>query len=193
MVGVVMKIIEVRWHGRGGQGAVVASDILGRAAYLDGFKGVQSFPFFGAERRGAPVQAFTRLSDSKVLLRTHVYNPDIVIVLDPSLLGVVDVYSGLKEGGVVIMNTPLKPSEVKAPGSFKIATVDALSIVQDLKLFVSGLPVYNTSMLGAFSKATGLVKISSIKEAIMEYFGPGRGEINAKAAELAYHKTILGG
>lgn len=187
-----MKIIEVRWHGRGGQGAVVASDILARAAYLDGFKGVQSFPFFGAERRGAPVQAFTRLSDSKVPLRTHVYNPDIVIVLDRSLLDVVNVYLGLKDGGLVVMNAPLKPSEVKVPGKFKVATVDALSIVQELKLFVGGLPVYNTPMLGAFSKATGLIKIDSVKKAITDYFGPGKGELNAKAAELAYQRTLVG-
>jgi len=184
------RMIEVRWHGRGGQGAVVASRILALAAYVDGYKGVQSFPSFGMERRGAPVLAFTRMSKDEIRIREQVYEPDIVVVLDPSILKIVDVTKGLKPGGCVVLNSRQRPSEVEWIKNCKIATVDALSISKKLNFKVAGFPILNTPMLGALAKATKLVKITSIKKGIIDYFGERRGKINAEASEIAYENTF---
>jgi len=186
------KLVEIKWLGRGGQGAVTASNILATAAYLDGYRGVQAFPFFGSERRGAPVSAFIRLSDREIRTRSLIYEPDVVIVLDPSLPTQIDVAAGVKRDGCIILNTPRKPSEVSFKGDFKIATVDASSIAEELNLKVAGIPIYNTPMLGVFSKATNLVRLESIKEAIVKHFGGKRAELNVKAAEIAYQRTMVG-
>jgi len=106
------QLIEVRWHGRGGQGAVTAAQILAEAAYLEGYKGVQAFPYFGAERRGAPIMAFTRMSDEEIRIRSQIYNPDFVVVLDSTLLGLIRVDEGLKEGGIIIVNSSKEPYEL---------------------------------------------------------------------------------
>ncbi|KPV61620.1 MAG: Pyruvate/ketoisovalerate oxidoreductases common subunit gamma [Candidatus Bathyarchaeota archaeon BA1] len=187
------ELIEVKWLGRGGQGAVTASDILATAAYLEGYKGVQAFPFFGGERRGAPVSAFTRLGDREIRTRSLIYEPDVLIVLDPMLPMQIDVTAGIKKGGYVILNSPHKPSEVGLKGDFKIATVDALSIAEELNLKVAGIPIYNTPMLGAFSKSTNLVGLESITKAIVKHFGAKRAELNVKAAETAYERTMVMG
>ncbi len=139
-----VEIIEVRWHGRGGQGAVTAAELLAKAAYIDGYKDVQAFPFFGAERRGAPVTAFTRISSKKIHLRSQIYNPDVVVVLDPSLLGMVNVLEGLRNGGMLVVNISKQPEELLEmgiPPKYKIATVDATKIALDLGLKVAGIPV----------------------------------------------------
>jgi len=185
------EIIEIKWIGRGGQGAVTASNILATAAYMEGFKGVQAFPFFGAERRGAPVSAFTRLSSREIWIRSLIYEPDIVVVLDPLLPRQINVTAGLKEGGCVILNTPQKPGEVGLKGRFRVATVDATGISEELNLKVAGMPVYNTPMLGAFSKATNIVSLESIKKAIIRYFGEKKGKLNVEAAEIAYERTVV--
>jgi 2-oxoacid:acceptor oxidoreductase gamma subunit (pyruvate/2-ketoisovalerate family)/2-oxoacid:acceptor oxidoreductase delta subunit (pyruvate/2-ketoisovalerate family) len=185
------KLIEVKWLGRGGQGAVTASNILATAAYLEGYEGVQAFPFFGTERRGAPVSAFTRLSDREVRIRSLTYEPDVVIVLDPSLPMQINVTAGIKKDGYVVLNTSQSPSEVSLRGDFKIATVDASGIAEELNLKVAGTPIYNTPMLGAFSKATNIVKLDSIKEAIVKHFGVKRAELNVKAAEIAHERTAV--
>lgn len=187
------KLIEIKWMGRGGQGAVTASNILATAAYLEGYEGVQAFPFFGAERRGAPVSAFTRLGGREVRIRSLIYEPDSVVVLDPLLPNQIDVTAGIKKGGHVMLNTPQKPSEVGLKGDFKVATVDAVSIAEELNLRVAGIPIYNTPMLGAFSKTTKLVEVESIRKAIVKYFGAKRAELNVRAAEIAYERTIVGG
>ena len=184
------KMIEVRWHGRGGQGAVVASRILALAAYTDGYKGVQAFPFFGMERRGAPVLAFTRMSKDEIRIRNQVYEPDVVVVLDPLLPKIVEVTRGLKPKCYIVLNSRQKPSEVKWAKNYKTATVDALSISKKLNLKVAGFQVFNTPMLGALARATKLVKIASIKRAIIDYFGEKRGKTNTEAAEIAYENTF---
>ncbi len=182
-------MIEIRFHGRGGQGAVTAANILASAAFREG-KYVQAFPFFGVERRGAPVTAFTRIDDKPIRIKTQIYEPDIVVVLDPSLLDTVDVTAGLKEGGTVIINTEKSKEEIleklkKKPS--KLALVDATGIA----LEVLGLPITNTAILGAVAKATGLVKLESVQEAIKDTFSGALGEKNAKAAEEAFNKTVV--
>lgn len=182
-------IKEIRIHGRGGQGGVTLAELIARAAYKEG-KWVQAFPYFGAERRGAPVKAFARISDEPILVRSQIYNPDYIIVLDESLLDVANVTEGLKENGTIIINTTLRPEEVNISG-YKIATVDATGIALELDLLVAGLPVVNTAMAGAFAKATGEITIESVVEAIKEEWKGAVGEKNAKAAILAYERLSL--
>ena len=183
-------IREIRIHGRGGQGGVTAAELIARAAYKEG-KWVQAFPYFGAERRGAPVKAFARISDDPILIRSQIYNPDYVIVLDESLLEVANVTEGLKKDGIIIINTRKKPSEIDLAG-YRVATVDATGIALELGLLVAGLPVVNTAMVGAFAKATGEIKIESVIESIKEEWRGAIGEKNAKAAVLAYERLIKG-
>ena len=183
-------IREIRIHGRGGQGGVTAAELIARAAYKEG-KWVQAFPYFGAERRGAPVKAFARISDDPILIRSQIYNPDYVIVLDESLLDVANVTEGLKKDGIIIINTRKKPSEIDLAG-YRVATVDATGIALELGLLVAGLPVVNTAMVGAFAKATGEIKIESVIESIKEEWRGAIGEKNAKAAVLAYERLIKG-
>jgi len=179
---------EIRIHGRGGQGGVTAAELLAQAAFKEG-KWVQAIPFFGAERRGVPVKAFARLSDEPIRIRSQVYNPDYVIVLDSSLMEITDVTEGLKKDGIVIINTVKKPEETDIK-QFRLATIDATEIALELQLLVTGLPVLNTPMLGAFSKATEEVKLESILEVIRQEWSGEAGEKNAKAASLAYEKTV---
>ena len=181
---------EIRIHGRGGQGSVTAADLLAHAAFMED-KWVQAFPYFGAERRGAPVKAFARISDEPILVHSQVYTPDYVIVLDHAIYKVVDVTEGLKKDGVIVVNTTKKPSELGLKG-WRIATVDATGIALELNLLVAGLPIVNTSIVGAFAKATGEVKLTSVLKAINETWTGGAGEKNARAAELAYERLMKG-
>ncbi|MEM1588916.1 MAG: pyruvate ferredoxin oxidoreductase subunit gamma [Candidatus Bathyarchaeia archaeon] len=181
---------EIRIHGRGGQGAVTAAYLLAHAAHIEG-KHVQAFPYFGAERRGAPVKAFARISDAPILLHSQVYNPDYVMVLDPQLYKMIDVTEGLKRDGAVILNTTKKPDEVKL-GGWRIATVDATGIALRLGLLIAGQPIVNTSMVGAFAAATGEVCLESVLKAIRENWRGSAGEKNAHAAELAYECLVKG-
>ena len=180
-------MIEIRFHGRGGQGAVVASNMLADAAFREG-KHVQAFPFFGVERRGAPVSSFTRINDIPIKIRSQVYNPDYVIVLDSTLIDIIDVTSGLKRNGIIIINTDKKPSDFNL--SFKVATIDATSIALDNKLGSKMAPIVNTSILGAFAKVSGIVSLESIILAIKES-DISKKEDNIKAAEMAYQKTVM--
>ncbi len=181
---------EIRIHGRGGQGAVTAAELLARAVFLEG-KWVQAFPYFGAERRGAPVKAFARISDEPLLVHSQVYNPDYVIVLDHLIYRIVDITEGAKKDGVVIMNTTKRPAALGL-GDFRVATVDATGIALDLDLLVAGLPVVNTSMLGAFARATGQVNLPSVLKVIRQTWRGAAGEKNARAAELAYERLAIG-
>jgi len=185
---VVLK--EIRIHGRGGQGSVTAAEVLAHAAFIEG-KWVQAFPYFGAERRGAPVKAFARMSDEPILVHSQIYNPDYVIVLDPVIYKVVDVTEGLKRDGMVLINTTKKPEEIGLKGC-RVATVDATGIALELNLLVAGLPIVNTSILGAFAKATDEVRLTSVLKVIKETWSGSAGEKNAKAAELAYERLIKG-
>ncbi len=192
-------MIEIRFHGRGGQGAVVASDILADTAFRGG-KYVQAFPMFGVERRGAPVTAFTRIDDKPIRIKFFIYNPDYVVVLDPTLVGQVDVTAGCgvsssykeqKEGkAMILVNTAMQPSEVELKGPFKIATVDATSIAVEHGLGSRLAPIVNTAILGAFAKATGEITLDLLLDAIREGV-PAKHEENAQAAKDAYEKVVL--
>ncbi len=172
-------MLEIRIHGRGGQGAVVASRLIALAFFKEG-KWVQSFPTFGAERRGAPVAAFTRVDDERILLRCGIVEPDILVVLDPTLLKDIDVTQGLKEDGIVIVNAP---ERVEVPKG-RLYTVDASSIAVDLGLGTTAYPIVNTAMVGAFAGATSLVGIESVEEAIRDYIDV-KVEENVEAARRA--------
>ena len=178
---------EVRFHGRGGQGAVTAANILAVAAFKEG-KDVQAFPMFGVERRGAPVAAFLRMDERPIDIKTQIYEPDAVVVLDPSLLDVVNVTEGLKENGIVVVNSSKKPGEFKF-GSAKVFTVDATGIAVDNELGTETNPIVNTAILGAYSKAVSNVSIESIVEAISEN-APVKKQQNQKAARDAFEHTI---
>ena len=173
---------EIRIHGRGGQGSVTAAELLSIAAFTDG-KFSQAFPAFGVERRGAPVQAFMRLNETPIRIRSQIYEPDYVIVQDPTLLGVVNVSGGLKETGTLLINTKESPDAFKNLNTkAKIMTVDATKIAID----VIGVPIVNTVLLGAFAAATGEVAVESIQEAVKERFAGKVGEKNAAAIRVAY-------
>ena len=182
---------EVRFHGRGGQGAVMAAQTLAEAAVNEGNYAV-AFPFFGAERRGAPVLAFTRIDSKKIFSKTQVYNPDCVVVLDDSLLDTIDVVSGLKPEGIAVINSKERPEDIDLGKIINTASVNAISIA----LEILKAPITNTAILGAFAKATGVVKIESLEESIKRKFGEKlgekTGERNALAARTAYEKTIIG-
>lgn len=181
------EVIEVRWHGRGGLGAVTSAELVARAAISEG-KYAQSFPSFGPERRGAPVLAFLRISDESIKTRTVIYEPDIVVVLDPALLHTVDVSSGLKENGKIIINSRKSPAELKSEFGYKwpIATVNATKIAGD----TIGVPITNTAMIGALLKVTEAVKTDSMIEQLKERFG-ARAEGNIEAMERAYKETVM--
>ncbi|MFH1002972.1 MAG: 2-oxoacid:acceptor oxidoreductase family protein [Chloroflexota bacterium] len=183
-------MIRLRFHGRGGQGTVLAVETLAAALLIDG-KYAQSMPRFGAERRGAPVMAFMRVDDSMIHERGWVENPDYVVVLDNALLRIAPVTSGLQAGGGLIVNSTLAPEEVKTDGDYRVATVDANSIALKHGLGSAAAPVINTVMLGAVARVTGLVSLEALKEAIKDKI-PVRQQANADAAEEAYRAVRIG-
>jgi 2-oxoacid:acceptor oxidoreductase gamma subunit (pyruvate/2-ketoisovalerate family) len=180
-------MVEIRFHGRGGQGAVIASKILASALFKEG-RYAQAFPAFGAERRGAPVVAFTRFDHKAITRRCMVYEPQHVVVLDEPILDLVDVTAGLKEGGWILINSPKSPSDFPRYKKYRVATVDANRIATENGLGTATAPVVNTVILGAFSKATGLVGLKAILEGVKEYV-PSKPEANAAAAQAAFERT----
>jgi len=160
-------MMEVRIHGRGGQGAVIASQILADAAFRDQMY-VQAFPSFGSERRGAPVRAFLRLHHSPVLVRSEIYHPDAVIILDQGLitLGLDDVCSGLKPGGWILINSPRDPAEFPHLAEFAVATVDGSAIGRKHRLGSAAAPVVNTAMAGAFVSLTEIASLEQLAHAV---------------------------
>lgn len=183
---------EIRFHGRGGQGAVTSAELLALAAIGEGRFG-QAFPSFGPERRGAPVMAFARVSNAQILNRSAVYNPNGVLVLDASLLKLVDVSAGLAEGGTIVVASHHSPEklrkEFKLPG--RVATVDALSIA----MATIRRPITNTTMLGAFIKATTkgedtLVSLEALESALTERFGR-IASMNIHAFRRAFDETVV--
>lgn len=181
-------MIEIRIHGRGGQGAVIASKILACAFFAEG-KFVQAFPKFGVERRGAPVEAFLRIDDGKILIRNNIYTPDHIIVLDPTLIEAIDVTTGLAKGGCILTNTQKTPKDFSRLKDYQVACVDATGIALKYRLGSRSSPIINTAILGAFAKATGLVRIESVLKAILEDI-PIKPELNSQAAKEAYENTI---
>ena len=179
-------MIEIRFHGRGGQGAVKASDMLAMAAFNEG-KQVQAFPFFGVERRGAPVTAFTRISEEEIRIHCYIYEPDVLVVLDPTLIGAVPLTDGLKPGGKIVINSERSPGEFSFPEASDpvVYTVDCSTIAQKYGLGSKAAPIVNTAIFGAVAKATGLVSIESLAQAIKERL-PLKKEENVKAAVETY-------
>ena len=180
-------MIEIRMHGRGGQGGVIAAKILASALFKEG-KFAQSFPSFGVERRGAPVLAFTRVDDKPVRLRTAIYEPDHIIILDATLIKSTNVFSGLKRGGSILVNTSSHVALLDFPHEFRVATVDAAGIATKHNLGTKGMPIVNTAVLGAFAKFTGVVGIDAVVEAIREGV-PMKCDENAAAALEAYDEV----
>jgi 2-oxoacid:acceptor oxidoreductase gamma subunit (pyruvate/2-ketoisovalerate family) len=194
----LIKMWEVRFHGRGGQGAVTAANILAMAAFKEK-KYTQSFPMFGTERRGAPVAAFVRIDEKPIRIRSQIYEPDAVVVLEPGLVDVVDVAEGLKTSGLIVVNVGGNPEKiVKKFGveNAKIATCDATGIAVEFGLGSRTSPIVNTAILGAYAKAAEgtnapeKISINSIFDAIREGV-PGKPEENVNAAKKAYEKTLL--
>lgn len=183
--------IEVRWHGRGGQGAVTAAELLASAAIKEGYY-AQAFPEFGAERRGAPVRAYTRIDEKFIYEKTPITEPDYIVILDPSLVLTKTIYSGLKEGGVVVANTARSPNEVrKAIGreDVKVYTLDATKIaLKHLKA-----PIVNTAMIGAvvavLEKGPLKVTLNKVIEAVKDKFGTRVAEVNINAIKEAYEEV----
>ena len=183
-------MIEIRFHGRGGQGAVTSAEIVAVSAIECG-KFAQAFPSFGPERRGAPVVAFARIDERPILNRSAILRPDVVIVLDPALIRLVRVADGLKEGGILVVNTSKGEAEIRDATLFtgKVALVDANRIAVE----VIGRAITNMVMLGAFIGATALVDQASIEATIAERFGGLLGKKNIEALRRATKETTVAG
>ncbi len=176
------EVTEIRIHGRGGQGAVVASLMLARAAMMEG-RSVQAFPDFGVERRGAPVTAFLRVADRPIHLRCKVYEPHHVLVLDPQLLQQVQLPE--RRGGWLVANVAVPVSEIQVPAPWRAAAVDGTRIARSLGLGSGALPIVNSPMTGAFARVTGLVGLDALLGAIRE-MAPAAVEANLAAAREAW-------
>jgi pyruvate ferredoxin oxidoreductase gamma subunit len=180
-------MLEVRLHGRGGQGAVTSAELLaiaaiGRGAYA------QAFPSFGPERRGAPVVAFLRISDRPIKLRCNIMEPDMVMVLDPGILKIVPVAAGLKPEGVLVANSRLEPDQIREITSHKgkIVQVDATKVATE----ELGIPVTNTTMIGALLRGRELVRLEDLEEPLRHRFGR-LAEKNFRAMKRAFEEAIV--
>ena len=187
-------LYEIRWHGRGGQGAITAAQIIAEAAYYYHDMYITASPSFGAERRGAPITASTRISSNeKIRLRSPIVSPDIVVVLDETLLRDVDVTAGLKKDGILIVNSPKHPKELRLKRKdIKVATADATKVALDLNLRSAGLLVMNTPILGAVVRATQLgLSLDDVLNTIKNHFPGANGERNAEGAQRTFEITIF--
>ena len=178
---------EVRFHGRGGQGTVVASKVLAVALAMEG-RYIQAFPEFGVERRGAPVVAFLRIDEQQIYEKSRIYEPDHIVVLDPSLIHTVNVTEGLREGGWIVINTERSPEEVPAMGSFRIATVDAYDIAAHHGLGSKTAPIVNTAILGAVNRILELCSQENLAAAVKEQV-PTKREENVAAVMESYERV----
>jgi pyruvate ferredoxin oxidoreductase gamma subunit len=186
----ITQLIEIRWHGRGGQGAVTSADLVARAAINEG-KFAQAFSSFGPERRGAPVSASVRIdSKNPIRVRAEIAEPDVVVVLDLGLLHTANITSGLKENGVLIVNTKksFQAIELEFKVTQELAIVDATKVARE----ELGINIVNTSMVGALIKATGVVELASLVEPLQHRFGR-LAERNVNAMERAYEATLVRG
>ncbi len=187
------KILEIRWHGRGGQGAKSAAQIVAEAS-LGAGKYIQAFPEYGAERAGAPMRAFTRISNKKITIHSAVEHPDVVVVIDPTLLGN-DVLEGMKEDSMLLVNTVLSPEEIKKRTGFKgkVCTVNATDIA--LEVIKEGRP--NTPILGALAKVVDELSLEDLKKKFRDMFekkiGTQRVEANVKAMQKGYEEVQISG
>jgi pyruvate ferredoxin oxidoreductase gamma subunit/2-oxoisovalerate ferredoxin oxidoreductase gamma subunit len=184
-----MIMQEIRFHGRGGQGTVVASILLAKAFFKTGYY-VQSFPVFGVERRGAPVEAYLRLDIEKILIRCNVYTPDHVVVLDVKLLENVPVTVGLKAGGWILINAAAQPATLTNFSGFRLACVDATGIATKNRLGTRTHPMINTAMIGAFSRMLKMPHLDAISDAIKEDIDI-KPEQNIQASKEAFENVQL--
>jgi pyruvate ferredoxin oxidoreductase gamma subunit len=180
-------MIEIRFHGRGGQGAVTSAELLAQAAIQEG-KFAQAFPSFGPERRGAPVLAFSRVSDGQIRIRSQINKPDVVMVLDASLLDILDVTEGLKKGGILVVNSsaPIKELAERFAFDGKLGAVNATELARK----ILGRPITNTTMLGALVRATGVVDVASLSEPLKHRFGVIAAK-NEQAMRAAYDQVTF--
>ena len=183
-------MLEIRFHGRGGQGAVVASTILATALFDEG-KNVQAFPYFGVERRGAPVTAFLRVDERPIRVRSEITEPDVVVVLDTFLMKYINVVQGLKPDGRLLINSPRPPSDFRDGIKQSVATVDATGIALKHRLGSRTSPIVNTAILGGMVRVLGIVKMDSVLRAIRATV-PVKPEENAAAALEASERTVVG-
>lgn len=188
------ELTEIRWHGRGGQGAVTASEILAEAALEEG-KYFQAFPDYGPERMGAPIRAYTRISTSPIRQHCQITAPDAVVVLDPTLIGIVDFTEGIKEDGVLVVNTTISPGALRKKlglDSGRVFTVDATRIAID----TIGRNIPNTPIIGALIRATNAVGKENVREEIKRRMGSKTGkkmaQANIDAFERAYNEVKEG-
>jgi 2-oxoacid:acceptor oxidoreductase gamma subunit (pyruvate/2-ketoisovalerate family) len=185
--GSLLALKEFRWHGRGGQGAWTASELLARAAIHEG-KYIQSFPEFGPERMGAPVKAYTRISDEPIRLHCAVYNPQVAAVMDQTLLATVPVTKGLGKTGILIINTPKEPKTIKE--ELKMTEGNVWTVpATDIAMRILGRAITNTAMLGVVTRATGIVKMESIEKAVKERFPEPLAEKNMGVIKEAYKEA----
>lgn len=187
-------MLEVRWHGRGGQGAKTAAQFLAEAA-LELGKYIQAFPEYGPERAGAPIKAYTRIDEAPINIHSGVTNPEVVVVIDPTLLETAGVTEGLGEEGLLLVNTPEEPQAIRERLNFhkgKVATVDATKI----SLETLGVPMPNTPMLGALVKVKSVVSIDALIERIRDKFlkkiGKEKTDANITGIKRAYQETRIG-
>ena len=183
----LMVLKEFRWHGRGGQGAWTASELLARAAIHEG-KYIQSFPEFGPERMGAPVKAYTRISEEPIRLHSAVYHPNLAIVMDPTLLATVPVTEGLGEDGILILNTTNDSKAMKNKLKMNQGTVWTVSATE-IALRILGRALTNTAMLGVVARATGIVEMESIEKAVNDRFPEQLAEKNIGVIKEAYKEA----
>lgn len=181
---------EIRWHGRGGQGAVTSAKLLANAAFRSGFTGVTSAPSFGAERRGAPVTASTRLSHEPIRVYSQVTQPDIVVVLDESLLEVGGATNGLQPHGSVVVNTTRSADELGLPAGTRVFTSDVTGAAEAAGVIVGGNAMVSAAILGSVAKATGLVTLESVRQAIEDGFAAAPAAKNFEAARIAFDCTV---
>jgi len=180
-------MIELRFHSRGGQGGVVAGKLLAVAVFKEG-RHVQAFPTFGVERRAAPVMAFVRIDDHPIRIRNQIYQPDHIVILDQSLIQMMDVTQGLKPGGTILINSEKKPEDFNFGDGFRVVTVDASTIAVRNGLGSVTQPIVNTSILGAVAKVLKIVSIDSVVKAIEEEV-PGKATANIQAAKEAFEEA----
>lgn len=182
-------IIEIRWHGRGGQGAITAAKIVANAAFVSGYSGVVMAPTFGTERRGAPVFTSLKISREKIYDLSPISTPDMVVVLDHTLLEEVNVVAGIKENGLVVLNTPMQLTDYDFGGStVAVSDVTAHAVTAGLSH-----GIVNSGIIGAFAKASGLVEMDVLVDAIETEFVGKKPELNSAAAKLAFEQTAIGG
>ncbi len=182
-------MLEIRFHGRGGQGTVVASILLAKAFFKSGYY-VQSFPLFGVERRGAPVEAFLRADRHKITRRTNVYEPDHVVVLDDTLIHAIDVTRGIKNGGWIVINSRTPPRDRFRTKNYKTAYVDATHIAIKHGLGTRTHPIVNTAMLGALARVLQMPPLEAIIETIKESVRD-KTQKNIDASKEAFNKVVM--